>query len=412
MASVHHLGLFPFCIKEVAEDGKPFEKWDLFTTHIHQFTPDGETAPDSLWIYQEYENSGGTQPSKLSSKLITVYGSGTRYFVGPLSLEELMYFYWVPKKYSATINGQYETSIDSITNTYGDWENAGEGQYVWAPFQETLGPLQSTLRYPNDSGILPRRNTGQLTEFTRLINPPPPFDYNNFWGDGPLDERQLVCSPSNSFINFGSGQNNINDGGVYGDFPHFRLDMSSFVEQDASVENFGGISLGLRCAFETIIDYRQAIKTGNDAYYLPIGRTGIYFESVGVQQKNTRTPTTFPEYADTSEYTYELFAYTFPLPYEINPLSISTPNPPPIYLSNKEISLTINFPSGARTFKTRVFMSDWTGYSRFGETIKHLNNGPMLDISISLDEYFEYDPNDGKGPKYDKTTGAKLRDDI
>jgi hypothetical protein len=100
MATVRHLGLFPFCVKELAEDGQPFEVWDGVT--LFETTIDGEEGPSF--------------PSKSSSKLITVYGNKTEYNFG-LTLHELMLIYWRVSKYKITIDGDFEVSLPSLTHT-------------------------------------------------------------------------------------------------------------------------------------------------------------------------------------------------------------------------------------------------------------------------------------------------------
>lgn len=384
MAEVRHLGYFPFCIRERAEDGQPFRMWDGSTFHTVQYTEDGETAPNSQWIYQDIANVQGTIPSKSSSKLITVYGDGTDYFIGPLSLEELMYFYWRPKQYVSSIDDQYQISIDGITNTYGRWvsdNNFPTPNYTWISETETLNSINKTLIWPNDQHSF----YTQINTFVRFMN-----------------EKQLVCS------------------NPYGNTPFFFMSMEFYQSNDASNSRVGEVRLTSDCTVRMSLDYQTAIKVSDDTYYLKFtglggGVDGINFKSIGFQEKYTETAGTSNPLSDVViEYKSEVFAYGFPYPSlaEINPLNINTSNPPPVYLSDKEIFLTINFPSGSRVFKTRVFMSDWSGFKDGNDgTIIHLTDGPMLKMSINFPEHFEYDPNDGKGPIYDKYTGAKIRTD-
>lgn len=53
----------------------------------------------------------------------------------------------------------------------------------------------------------------------------------------------------------------------------------------------------------------------------------------------------------------------------------------------------------------------WTVKQNFDyQTEKDITS--MTDLELSIGEFWEYDPNDGNGPKYGKYTGAKLRYDI
>ena len=66
---------------------------------------------------------------------------------------------------------------------------------------------------------------------------------------------------------------------------------------------------------------------------------------------------------------------------------------------------TINFGRGVEADTTLVYAQQ-TATSSTGYNI-----ATVPDFKIEAAEWWEYDPNDGKGPIYDKVTGAKIRTD-
>jgi len=153
MATVRHLGLFPFCVKEFAEDGEPFEVWDGVT--LFKTTIDGEEGPSF--------------PSKSSSELITVYGNGTEYNFG-LTLSELMLIYWRVSKYKITIEGDFVVSLPSLTHTV----TKTECDYS-VTATATAGAVSASLSLPvsDEASSLSENESGKVCNeqfFLNIIN--------------------------------------------------------------------------------------------------------------------------------------------------------------------------------------------------------------------------------------------------
>ena len=94
MSQVTALGYFPFCVPEVAEDGNPFQTWDGSTLY----------SVDSQISF----NVPNEAPSKTKDSLVTVYGPGSLYPIGPLTLEQAAYAFWKVKKWDVSIQYQVD----------------------------------------------------------------------------------------------------------------------------------------------------------------------------------------------------------------------------------------------------------------------------------------------------------------
>lgn len=385
MAEVRHLGYFPFCIRELAEDGEPFEEWDQSTLY-------------------NFNNNGDNQPSKSSSERITVYGNGTRHFIGPLNLEEVMYFYWRPKIYSVSILGTYPISVGSVTNTRGQWNNNNapppeDLTWTWTSSQDTIDGISATLQSPQNLGS---PNQFLFETYTRPFN----------------SELSLICNGSNTgelesvFLTTGLNFSQENDSPLEGGFAIGNVQISSQIFA-APLFNMGDI-----------------IKVKNNEYY--IGFLGVaYLQIASRKERFTQVPDgpsvvvfpreqNFPFPTITSiEYEVEYSNYFFPNNSGFGSMAggefVGVGDP---FLTNKNsFNLTLNFPNGSKTFSTDVYMYEYETtpfppspqFSAY--TVNKKPNAPNLNIEINFPEHFEYDPNDGGGPIYDSTTGEKLRED-
>lgn len=355
MAEVRHLGYFPFCIKEVAEDGQPFETWNKSTY---------------------FNNQGNNEPSKSSSELITVYGSGTRHFIGPLSLEELMYLYWRPKTYSISILGQYPISVGSVTNTRGQWNNdnapaPSDLTWTWTSSQDTINGISATLQQP--------QNSEGLTEDLTYVRP---F----------INELNLICIGSNEAIDLTTGL-------------FFSQENDSPLDEGTAI---GNVQLSSRIYANTIFDWNHnIIKVNNNQYYIGY-YSSAYLQVYSRKERFTQVPDgpsvvvfpreqNFPYPTITSvEYEVEYSNYFFPNYYGFGSMSGGefVPIGEPFLTNENSFNLTLNFPSGPKTFSTDVYMYEYEEnpfepspqYSSY--TVTKKSNAPDLSILIDFPEYF------------------------
>lgn len=113
MSHVTMLRSFPFCVPRLAEDGEPFQQWDGQTYY----------SVDSQFSFNVPQQA----PSKTEDSIITVYGQGSMYPIGPLTLEQAMHAYWKVKEWSVTINYdiQHQTppveGYDPVPPINGTW---------------------------------------------------------------------------------------------------------------------------------------------------------------------------------------------------------------------------------------------------------------------------------------------------
>lgn len=329
MATIRHLGAFPFCIREFAEDGKPFEEWDQET------------------LFSD-------MPSKTSNEEVTVYGSGTRHFIGPLTLDELMFFYWKPKTYRISIDGEYSFSVDSVFNSYGYWDN----NQNWVPVQYTVPALNATFSWPANAtdGVI------GIDEYDRRVD-------EGFGGKFYTSEKDLVCPP----IPFSNDP-----------FPFFVIGMSddgSIFNADPNSPsfNFMGFFVNLTCEFH----YQDAVKTQDGEYYLsisPVSNNTSPLIAVGYAgtrvQYSANPDSGFPITNEETIQTREIAGYFFPSWSDAKDLH------------DEEIKIAINFPSGPKDFYTKTFINNVNPLPSGWERIPT----PQLNISISFDELWEYNP--------------------
>ena len=110
-------GYFPFCVREVAEDGEPFEAWDE-TTYLTTVIPAGF-------------GPGGTRkiPSKSPATFVTVYGKHTQYPVG-LTLDQISWLYWRVSHWDSGFQNMAEEVVPAATANGGSYSFVNDA-WVW-----------------------------------------------------------------------------------------------------------------------------------------------------------------------------------------------------------------------------------------------------------------------------------------
>jgi hypothetical protein len=361
MANVHSLKLFPFCIPEKAEDGLPFEQWDGTTYY-----------PTDL----NFDN----KVSKSPTEFITVYGNGTPNFIGPLTLDELMTLYWRPKIYRASLPEEFSTSVEGGTLEFY--------KFVPQPF-----PLQGYYEF--------------VREVTEVINKT--FSQKNEAGadtydrsGSHVDETSLVC--------FTDGAEN-EDTGLINQNP-FRFDFLFEKENNTTqFAEFAANKLVVYLFSSFKIDFEKTIKVSEDSYYAHLGG------QLNFSLQRTIRDVIQPSQGEESNLTeiVRVFYWAFPVA-RINTTLIGLEDDAAKVPDNNELKFRIHFPNGTKEFSTNVFRYANVPVANEGPNYKFSyeieETGPMFSIDLKFPEYWEYDPNDGKGPIYDKLTGAKIRNDV
>ena len=373
MANVHSLKLFPFCIPEKAEDGLPFEQWDGTT----YYSPVGLNFDNMV--------------SKSSTEFITVYGNGTPNFIGPLTLDELTTLYWRPKIYRASLPEEFSTSVEGGTQEYY--------KFVPQPY-----PAQGYYEF--------------TTEVTPVINKT--FSQDSFVSDSTatfggvavdtydrsvshVDETYLVCftddaeNEDTSAIN----QNPFVFGFIF--------------EKENNTEILRAANrLGVYLGFRFKINFEKTIKVSEDSYYAHLdGQLNF-----GIQRRIRDVIQSAEGKDPDTNQIDRLFYWAFPVARVITGffgIDGGVEDDSKV-LVNNELKFRINFPDKTKEFSTNVFRyaspippsigDNYTAVYEVEET------GPMFSIDLNFPEYWEYDPNDGKGPIYDKFTGAQIRSDF
>lgn len=289
MASISHLGHLPFCIPEVAQDGKPFQVWDQVTLF------------------------GKNKPSKSASEDITVYGSGTEYFIG-LTLEELMLFYWKAKTYKLSFANKFTFTTPQVSVTTGYWDTSVDPP-EWVSTPRYAAPIN----FVYDGTQL----SDTFTEQYSICADPARFPYFNL-----------------SVVEFEESTDEEDPTEAYS---YVELSLDVFGLHMAAIAGLGNL------------DYFGVIKGQDGLYYISLGDLGFstFFGMYGkiYTYGANFTPTSYPDYSvdviyDNSFLNPKTFGY------ELNP-SIDNET-----LSEHILRFHIDFPSGRKTYTTKLWGGD------------------------------------------------------
>jgi hypothetical protein len=334
MAGISHLGFFPFCIKELAEDGEPFEEWDQST------------------VVDE------NMPSKTSDEPVTVYGSGTEYFIG-LTLDELMYLFWKPKQLKLVFEGQYELSLPEISVVDGYWDDSDPPQWIEVP--RTADAIDMTVAYPDDATTT-----------------------TDTWNSPAATEKDLVCelkSPNS-------------DDPIWPQFGLYLEKTETTFDEDA-VENAVNGIIFFASVDSFFLGGKGVIK-GSDGLYYPSTAapsedpTWFSYGASIVHYGYNATPATYPDADIDVVYPFNvgnLAGFTYQIPASVD---ITT-------LSEKELKFHIEFPSGRKTFTTKLWGSETEDIPLESpvpedETEDIPSPVPNIELVLSFEETWQYAP--------------------
>jgi len=236
-------GYFPFCVREVAEDGEPFEEWDQTTFFVEI---DDLDFPEGNLRYA----------SKITTGRVTVYGKHTPYPVG-FTLQEMSWLYWRISKWDSGFQDMTNLTVPAITANGGHYTFINP-DFTWNPDSVTSDALTLNLSSltANSKGVSKAR-------IYRV-----PQENFLFTAANVIDDSSLLVCPGTLFWK-SDDTLSIDIGpplavkGAAGEWPHFGE-----IHNDVVVGQLCGVSteLTLDCRGGLGLRITDIIKIG-DLYY-------------------------------------------------------------------------------------------------------------------------------------------------
>jgi len=215
MPPLIQLGVLPFIVPTLAEDGNPFQLWDGVT--YYSYPLNNRIVPDYPDGWPGYlRDVVGITPSASSASLVRVYGEGSEYCI-PLTAKQVAELVVRAKKWKIEypVKSHRLGSASFKAPTNGQWENAYGGNWYPQPYSGSVPSAAWTSNLA--TGIDHGQPEESVTEQTLWCSPRTIAGYDPTNG-----------APGPGVIYGGPGVNGASNMGNFG----FRFEGESFGPSD------------------------------------------------------------------------------------------------------------------------------------------------------------------------------------